>query len=144
MWETTFYVCVAIVAIAVSVFIRAREKEGPCQDDPSLSILGKEVLPCDCFSETYEEAREKFRSLAKEIAGVELHTLEIFKNYTTDIAILRGDLDGLVLHVSGVSSVITTIVSNTLHTQQALTTIHSFHRCMVLKVMLAVPFKLHG
>lgn len=66
------------------------------------------VHPSECFSETYQEARERFRMAAKA-AGAELHTIPIVttgsEEYTTDIAIIRGGLSGLVVHSSGVHGV---------------------------------------
>ena len=54
------------------------------------------------FSESFWEAREKFRRAVEAIPGWELHTLNVIgPSYTTDIAVLPGTGDGLVLHLSG-------------------------------------------
>jgi len=62
----------------------------------------------DCFSESYEEARTKFCNAASE-SNAELHSLEITRDesgkYTTDIAIVRGSGQGLVVISSGTHGV---------------------------------------
>ena len=97
----------ALLAIIVAVGWRyIQYREVPCSTGTStnssvedgtvlsvLSVFGP-VDPCACFSETYEEARSKFRKAASE-AGFELFTLEIYKNYTTDVAFLGFVSDGL-------------------------------------------------
>lgn len=61
-----------------------------------------------CFSESYEEARAKFRDAATAVAA-EQHSLEVAKDdagtYTTDIAIVRGSGRGLAVIVSGTHGV---------------------------------------
>ena len=55
------------------------------------------------FSESYLEARDKFRHSAKA-AGAELHALQVLgEDYTIDIALLKGKGEGLVVHSSGVN-----------------------------------------
>jgi len=57
------------------------------------------------FSESYWEARAKFRLLAK-LAGAELTSKEVVAgDFTTDFAVFRGSGDGLVVHSSGVHGV---------------------------------------
>ena len=60
------------------------------------------------FSESYFEARAKFRRLATK-AGLELHALPVVESptarYTIDVAVLRGTGAGLVVHSSGVHGV---------------------------------------
>lgn len=99
-------VAVASLGILVATTLKA---EGPCVDDPPFSFdLGADdsmnLNPCDFFSETYEEARSKFRAAA-ETAGADLHALGVVSNYTTDVAVLKGSLPGLVVHSSGVHGV---------------------------------------
>ena len=98
----------AIVAIAIAVGYNYffHSNDSPCVSDATvLTVFGTSVDPCSCFSETYAEARSKFRQAAAD-AGAELYTLEIYQNYTTDIAFLRGegnaDVSDLVVHTSGV------------------------------------------
>lgn len=58
------------------------------------------------FSEGYWEAREKFRRAAEAAPGWKLHTFSIVgATYTTDVAVLPGSGDGLVVHLSGVHGV---------------------------------------
>lgn len=62
-----------------------------------------------CFSEYYQEAREKFLHAAKEL-GAELHELEVTKDvsdnrYVMDIAIVRGTGHGLLVISSGTHGV---------------------------------------
>lgn len=91
----------------------------PCVNDPTLDIAFDDissyaVKPCHVFSETYYEARSKFRSAAAQV-NAELHgyALEVPKekspegylDYSIDIAVLPGSLSGLVVHTSGVHGV---------------------------------------
>ena len=62
------------------------------------------VDPCHVFSDTYQEARALFRQAAVD-AGCELHALQVYENYTIDIAVLTGTLPGLTVHASGVHGV---------------------------------------
>eukprot|EP00928_Gymnodinium_smaydae_P055523 TRINITY_DN3903_c0_g1_i1.p1 TRINITY_DN3903_c0_g1~~TRINITY_DN3903_c0_g1_i1.p1 ORF type:complete len:433 (+),score=73.26 TRINITY_DN3903_c0_g1_i1:65-1300(+) len=61
-----------------------------------------------CFSETYEEARKKFRAAAAAVKA-ELHALEVTADasgkYFMDIAVLRGRGKGLVVVSSGTHGV---------------------------------------
>eukprot|EP00545_Synedropsis_sp_CCMP1620_P005305 CAMPEP_0119009746 /NCGR_PEP_ID=MMETSP1176-20130426/4579_1 /TAXON_ID=265551 /ORGANISM="Synedropsis recta cf, Strain CCMP1620" /LENGTH=443 /DNA_ID=CAMNT_0006962319 /DNA_START=46 /DNA_END=1374 /DNA_ORIENTATION=- len=96
------------VAIAMGKFLFSSSSSGVglCTTDESLSIepFGT-VHPCDCFSETYAEARTKFREAAKE-RGAQLFELTIYQNYTTDIAYLpNSDSNDLLVHTSGVHGV---------------------------------------
>ena len=74
------------------------------------------IDPCSVYSNTYVEARQKFRRAATT-AGADLHTLTIpvapeqsldvlsGGAYTIDIAVLKGNGPGLVVHTSGVHGV---------------------------------------
>ena len=68
--------------------------------------------PSQSFSETYYEARSKFRYIATKLLNkngniVQLHTFEVMsgRDYTIDIVVIKGDDDddggGLVIHTSG-------------------------------------------
>ena len=67
--------------------------------------------PSQSFSETYYEARSKFRYVATKLLNkdinsiVRLHTFEVIpgRDYTIDIVVIKGDDDdgGLVVHTSG-------------------------------------------
>jgi len=78
--------------------------EGICQTDDAVETVFGKVNPCDFFSETYLEARSKFRQAAKD-AGAELVSLQIYQNYTTDIAYLQSESTDLVVHTSGVHGI---------------------------------------
>lgn len=60
-----------------------------------------------CFSESYEEARNKFRAAAKDVA--ELHELLVFEDalgkYIMDIAVVQGSGRGLIAISSGTHGV---------------------------------------
>lgn len=59
--------------------------------------------PCQAFSESYYEARSKFRYAANRLDNVKHHSLQVIPDgdYTIDIAVIPGDGDGLVIHTSG-------------------------------------------
>ena len=104
---------VAITALALAlVFSQLWEHEGPDGDCAARNFRVKlpdasnvSASPCT-FSETYFEAREKFRQGAR-VAGAALHTLPVMPgdDFTIDIAILEGSGPGLVVHTSGVHGV---------------------------------------
>ena len=57
------------------------------------------------WSESYWEAREKFREQAG-LAGLEVHTLPVLgPRYTIDVAVARGEGEGVVVHLSGTHGV---------------------------------------
>ncbi|KAI2503106.1 DUF2817-containing protein [Fragilaria crotonensis] len=97
----------AIVAIAVAAGWKYffHSDDSPCTSDVTVLTVFGTVDPCTCFSETYIDARSKFRKAAAD-AGAELFTLDIYQNYTTDIAYIPGetnsDVRDLVVHTSGV------------------------------------------
>ena len=96
-------ISVAVASIAVSVRL-ALSQEGPCRQDLAIVWGALSIPPCQCFSETYFEARDKFRSIANQV-GAQLHSLTIVDDYTTDIAIFTGNQPGLVVHTSGVHGI---------------------------------------
>jgi len=64
----------------------------------------------DYFSESYEEARDKFRSAARALgtrADVQCHAILVKEpDYTMDVAVVKGTKDrGLLVHSSGVHGV---------------------------------------
>lgn len=77
---------------------------------PMFSVEDGESLLGECaFRPSYEEARELFRSSAAT-AGFSLESIVIYsdgkgRDYTTDVAILRGDPKRVLLHISGVHGV---------------------------------------
>ena len=59
------------------------------------------VSPATVFSDTYYQARDKFRQAADK-ANAELHAFPVNGNeYTMDIAVMKGTLPGTVVHTSG-------------------------------------------
>jgi hypothetical protein len=75
--------------------------------DDMVTLTAETTDACHVFSDTYQEARAKFRDAAHGIAGCELHSLSVQEkdNYTIDIAVLPGNLPGLTVHTSGVHGV---------------------------------------
>lgn len=73
-------------------------RETPCEMDPDVVLDNTSQSPCRFFSETYEEARSKFRQACQ---GAELHTFNVIEDYTMDICVLNGSLPGVVVHTSG-------------------------------------------
>ena len=106
--RTVLTVLVAIVAILW--WQVQKEGTSPASADTPLEVQNETIRTADCFSETYQEARQKFRDAAKA-AGAEQHVIPIYtsssneEEYTTDIAVLVGNRPGLVLHTSGVHGV---------------------------------------
>ena len=101
-----FAIVVLLVAAAWQMH-RMRKSQTDIKETPS-NLL---------FSETYLEAKAKFRDLAPK-AGATLHHLKYFtkekEEYVIDIAVLHGKGDGgdgtssrkkLVLHISGTHGV---------------------------------------
>ena len=96
---------ISVTILIVAIYIRhSQPLEGPCLNDPAIQWDQMLIDPCHCFSETYQEARAKFRSKAQQV-GAQLHSLVILDDYTMDIAILPGTLPGLVVHTSGVHGI---------------------------------------
>lgn len=77
----------------------------PCENqDPLVKLKdGTVVSPCKCFSETYSEAREKFRQAVNKIEDATLYSFPVFQEeeYTMEIAIIPGSKRGTVVHTSG-------------------------------------------
>lgn len=113
-------IVVLILAVVLGLFAQQQQtpppfSARPCIDDPSFTLASSAfVNPCRVFSETYAEAREKFRQAATGV-GAELHALQVKVpkekslsseyQYTIDVAILKGKGPGLVVHTSGVHGV---------------------------------------
>ena len=86
--------------------IRASSNSG------KINLLSRKIRarPCQAFSESYFEARAKFRfaahRLAEKMPTMKLHTLSVIpgKDYTIDIVIIPGsggEKNGLAIHSSG-------------------------------------------
>lgn len=89
---------------SVLVFVlKADLTPAPCSGDDSVQVGSSRVRVCSIFSESYLQAREKFRSLARKYGTVE--SLPIYQDLTTDIVVLNGNAPGLVVHTSGVHGV---------------------------------------
>ena len=62
-----------------------------------------------CFSESYEEARQKFLQAATKLPSKELHSYQVFEDefgqYHTDIVVIRGKGKGLLVSSSGTHGV---------------------------------------
>ena len=125
------YMGVAVLAWFVQYFMRTHQLHGPvgmCKYKPSdwvevdglntsnnssktNTLSGKiRARPCQAFSESYFEARAKFRfatrRLAEQMPTVKLHTLSVMpgQDYTIDIAVIPGsgsEQKGLTIHSSG-------------------------------------------
>lgn len=99
---------VAAVALVGYVLLSRYYYSVPEVFKPGLCDFGhtKELLDTQCyFSESYWEARAKFRFLA-QAAGAQVSAREIVAgDYTTDFAVFPGTEDGLVIHSSGVHGV---------------------------------------
>lgn len=104
--HTTFISGIFVAVIAI--LWNRPPSEGLCQNDPAIPGVNQgtaAILPCECFSETYMEARTKFRILAAK-AGAQLYKIDIIgEEYTTDIAVVEGSQPGLVVHMSGVHGI---------------------------------------
>ena len=79
------------------------QRETPCENDPLVKLKdGTVVSPCDCFSETYFEAKEKFRQAVNNIKDATLYSFLVYQEgYTMDIAVIKGRKRGTVVHTSG-------------------------------------------
>lgn len=94
------------VLVAYLIHKRIEDHSQACLDDPPLQLDdGTVIYPCHVFRSTYQEARMLFRSAASHMASAELYTLPVIGDATMDIAVLAGDLPGLVVHTSGVHGV---------------------------------------
>lgn len=129
------YLGVAVLASFVQYFMRTQQLYGPVgmcsqsDDDRSdwievdganasnnssskINLLSGKIRarPCEAFSESYFEARAKFRFATRRLAElmptVKLHTLSVMpgQDYTIDIAVIPGsgsETMGLTIHSSG-------------------------------------------
>jgi len=98
--------CIAAAAMAVALVFSGQD-HGPA--GLCVGEHGKSAHDIGCyFSESYFEARAKFRQRA-EAAGATLHALpvipEVDPSYTIDVAVLEGRGEGLVVSSSGVHGV---------------------------------------
>ena len=86
--------------------IRASSNSG------KINLLSRNILarPCQAFSESYFEARAKFRfaahRLSEKMPTMKLHTLSVVpgQDYTIDIVVIPGsggEKNGLAIHSSG-------------------------------------------
>lgn len=110
---------VLLVAIVLGSFAQQQQTpppfptKGSVTGDVPVQIHGTAIDPSHVFSDTYEAARTKFRQAATK-AGAELRQLAIddiptdkslLDDYTIDVAILKGQGTGLVVHTCGVHGV---------------------------------------
>lgn len=102
-----WYISVTSVVAIVAFIFYSREFHGPEGTCNSRAEDGDNVW-CS-FSESYWEARAKFRHSARKaaMAGVTLHSLSVLEghDYTIDIAVVAGTEEGCVVHTSGVHGV---------------------------------------
>mmetsp|Transcript_14835 Transcript_14835/g.40977 ORF Transcript_14835/g.40977 Transcript_14835/m.40977 type:complete len:467 (-) Transcript_14835:53-1453(-) len=119
MLGTLFHFCNALVVImAIAIGMRVYLFSQPCSSDEIVELpmavpgdaqsttTSYSIPACQVFSESYEQARSVFRAQAKSL-GLPTWSLPIVPqdDYTTDIAVLPGDQDGLVIHTSGTHGV---------------------------------------
>ena len=98
----------AIAAYYLYLYAVAPYNE-PCTSDPSVPLFGNQfsVQPCTVFSDSYQQARTKFREAVRKHPTAVLHTLTISDDYTIDIGLLPGSEPNgnLVIHTSGTHGV---------------------------------------
>lgn len=97
------FVAVGVSIFLTTEFIGSSTKHGMCNFSSDVATHDGEE---SCyFSESYWEARAKFRLLGK-MAGAELSSeMVVDGDYTIDFAVFRGSGPGLVVHSSGVHGV---------------------------------------
>lgn len=113
-----FAAAAAIAAVSALPFFRWQGGGDVGGEVSGRGCPGLEARGRSCFSESYPEAREKFRSAtaaasaaasAAAAAGDELdiesHVLEVAPAFTMDVAVVRGKGPGLVVHTSGLHGV---------------------------------------
>ena len=105
MWKVLFPVALAAF---IGWLLRLDMTPSSCNGDETLSFRasnGKisKLDPCESFSDSYQQARTRFRDLAKKFGTVD--SLTVYKNLTMDIAVIPGNQPGLVIHSSGVHGV---------------------------------------
>ena len=78
-------------------------RETSCERDPPIEILEHSFLisSCDCYSESYMEAKNKFRTAVSNHKNATLYTFQVVDDLTMDIAVVSGSLPGTVIHTSG-------------------------------------------
>ena len=84
------------------------ESTSACRPQPIVlqGIFAQEITvdPCRVFSDSYPQARTRFRQAAVAAGGA-LSVLTVEGNYTIDVTVLKGSLPGLTVHTSGVHGV---------------------------------------
>ena len=94
----------AVSAVLLALVVYQFTGYGRNPSTPDFCLPEEDDVLCS-FSESYWEARSKFRR-ATALYGGKLHTLEVAEgHYTIDVAVFRGQGDGLVIHSSGVHGV---------------------------------------
>lgn len=93
-------ICVEDPLVDGSVFVN---------DNSSNNNMTTTIQPCHVFSSSYQQARARFREATQRIDGAKLVSLPVVttgdQDETMDIAVLPGDLPGLVIHSSGTHGV---------------------------------------
>ena len=108
--RTQTLVAAAAVVFAAAVVRRLRERaaDSSAASEFDVNFPHRKIVAVSLsvFSESYSEARDKFRSAASA-AGGKLHALVVIpgETYTIDIAVWQGTGEGLVVHSSGVHGV---------------------------------------
>ena len=92
----------------VVVFVNDSSSSNSNNNNNNNNTLTK-IQPCHVFSSSYQQARTRFREATQRIDGVELVSLPVVttghQDETMDIAVLPGDLPGLIIHSSGTHGV---------------------------------------
>lgn len=113
------YVIIAMLAVACYRAYNLFYPSEPCENDPPIELitsLGGVVREfswdaCHVFSLEFSDARHKFRKAARK-AGIKGASIPVLMDdgtddspLTTDIAILKGDLPGVLVHSSATHGV---------------------------------------
>jgi hypothetical protein len=116
---------VILIAVATRIILF---REDPCGREneghtvrlslagPMISEREKMILVCGVFSQTYDEARSRFRKAVEDLRALKrfgsmtLDSLPVVVDedghqYTMDITVVPGNVAGLVIHSSGVHGV---------------------------------------
>ena len=129
--STKVSILIVVLSIGIRWLSRTYFPNQPCNKQGDTAVIalvslslasdddneGDDVLmdPCQVFSETYDQARSRFRTLVEELQRIQsniiLDRLVVYvdpdtkKAYTTEIAVIPGTVPGLVVHTSGVHGV---------------------------------------
>jgi hypothetical protein len=102
-----FALLVVVIAVSVTVFLRFFNQDEfediNCFDASKidLNVENVEFFNGECaFSNHYIDARRKFTESAKRIGAV-IKELPVFDDFTTTVAILKGDEKKYLIHISG-------------------------------------------